>query len=140
MSIVLKPIPFRLLVHQLLSSHSYFMFLVSFYCIKILSRSYGYDRKFCFVEENNIPKNTERNLEFNALVHQILSLCCYFCFLFPSTALKFLAVAMAMSKCQTIGLPNHRSAEPFKFCFAEENNIPKITGTNLALNALGFTV
>ncbi len=43
---------------------------------------------------------------------------------------------MAMSKCRTIGLPNHRSAEPFKFCFAEENNIPKNTDTNLALNAL----
>ncbi len=47
-------------------------------------------------------------LAFSAmLVHQILSSCCYFCFLFPSTALKFLAVAMAMSKCRTIGLPNH---------------------------------
>ncbi len=43
---------------------------------------------------------------------------------------------MAMSKCRTIGLPNHRSAEPFKFCFAEENNIPKNTDTNLELNAL----
>ena len=73
-----------------------------------------------------------------ALVHQILSSCCYFCFLFPSTALKFLAVAMAMSKCRTIGLPNHRSAESFKFCFAEENNIQKNTDTNLELNALAF--
>ncbi len=43
-----------------------FLFLISFYCIKILSRSYGY-----------------------------------------------------------VEMPNHRSAEPFKFCFAEENNIPK---------------
>jgi RimJ/RimL family protein N-acetyltransferase len=60
-------IPKAELVHQLLSSRSYFLFLVSFYCIKILSRSYGYDCKFCFAEENNIPKNTERNLGFNAL-------------------------------------------------------------------------
>ncbi len=45
---------------------------------------------------------------------------------------------MAMSKCRTIGLPNHRSAEPFKFCFAEENNIPKNTDTNLELNALRY--
>ncbi len=43
---------------------------------------------------------------------------------------------MAMSKCRTIGLPNHRIAEPFRFCFAEENNIPKNTDTNLELNAL----
>jgi hypothetical protein len=45
-----------------------FLFLVSFYFIKILSRSYGYACKFCFVEENNIPKNTDTNLELNALV------------------------------------------------------------------------
>ncbi|MFT5917390.1 MAG: hypothetical protein ACI81T_003907, partial [Bacteroidia bacterium] len=32
-----------------------------------LSRSYGYACKFCFVEENNIPKNTDTNLELNAL-------------------------------------------------------------------------
>ncbi len=48
---------------------------------------------------------------------------------------------MAMSKCRTIGLPNHRIAEPsdcrtIGFCFAEENNIPKNTDTNLELNAL----
>ncbi len=46
---------------------------------------------------------------------------------------------MAMSKCRTIGLPNHRIAEPFKFCFAEENNIPKNTDTDLELNALVLT-
>ncbi len=45
---------------------------------------------------------------------------------------------MAMSKCRTIGLPNHRIAEPFRFCFAEENNIPKNTDTNLELNALVY--
>ncbi|MFT5617918.1 MAG: hypothetical protein ACI85I_001144, partial [Arenicella sp.] len=28
---------------------------------------YGYACKFCFVEENNIPKNTDTNLELNAL-------------------------------------------------------------------------
>ncbi len=40
------------------------------------------------------------------------------------------------SDCRTIGLPNHRIAEPFRFCFAEENNIPKNTDTNLEPNAL----
>ncbi len=54
-----------------------FLFLISFYCIKILSRSYGYVEmsnhriaepfRFCFAEENNIPKNTDINLALNAL-------------------------------------------------------------------------
>ncbi len=70
------------------------------------------------------------------LVHQILSSCCYFCFLFPSTALKFLAVAMAMSKCRTIELltielPNHPN-----FALQKKIIFQKITDTNLELNAL----
>ncbi len=47
---------------------------------------------------------------------------------------------MAMSECRTIGMPNHRIAEPFRFCFVEEKNIPKNTNQNLELNALVFFV
>ena len=65
-------------MHQLLSLRLYFMFLFPFYCIKILSHSYGYVEmsnhpKFCLVEEKNIPKNTNQNLEINALVHHYLN-------------------------------------------------------------------
>ncbi len=66
------------------------------------------------------------NFMGNKLVHQILSSCCYFCFLFPSTALKFLAVAMAMPKCRTIGLPNHRNVEPSDFALQKKIIFQKI--------------